>query len=236
VLLVLGRTTGNPDTQDSPRPGLGGSHHLPHYSILCTSPWGPHPNSFLSRDSQEGVPKLHQSGLLQLWRRITSCADLRLQCSLKQSYSPHRELSNGMSHVACTQQNRVDSWLLMVESQIANLTPGLSFAHNLCFRCPNEQYEPILDIYTSIAFQWYKELLEMKSFNPCNCALKIQESFRDSNSQHGSSLGSVRVHSLTLFALPGACGVLPGLPLGPQLCNPLVLVVSPRLGLRQPRY
>jgi hypothetical protein len=29
----------------------------------------------------------------------------------------------------------------------------------------------------------------------------------------------VRVHSLTLFAFLGACGVLPGLPLGPQPCN-----------------
>jgi len=44
--LVLGRATCNTDTQDSPRPGLGGSHHLPPYSILWTSPWGPHPNGF----------------------------------------------------------------------------------------------------------------------------------------------------------------------------------------------
>jgi hypothetical protein len=51
--LVLGRATGNPDTQDSPRPGLGGSHHLPPYNILYTSPRGPHPNGFLSWDSQE---------------------------------------------------------------------------------------------------------------------------------------------------------------------------------------
>ncbi len=28
------------DTQDSPWPGLGGSHHLPPYSILCSSPHG----------------------------------------------------------------------------------------------------------------------------------------------------------------------------------------------------
>jgi hypothetical protein len=126
-----------------------------------------------------------------------------------------------MWHVVCSQVNRVDSRLLVVGSQIANLTPGLSFAHNLCFRCPNERCEPILDIYTSIAFQLYKELLKARRFDPCNCALKIWESFRDSNSQHGSSLGSVRVHSLTLFALPEACGVLPGLPLGPQPCNPL---------------
>jgi hypothetical protein len=31
----------------------------------------------------------------------------------------------------------------------------------------------------------------------------------------------VRVHSLTLFALSGACEVLLGLLLGPQPCNPL---------------
>jgi hypothetical protein len=49
-------------------------------------------------------------------------------------------------------------------------------------------------------------------FDPCNRALKIWESIWDSNSQHGSSFGSVRVPSLTLFALPGACDVTPGSP------------------------
>jgi hypothetical protein len=44
-------------------------------------------------------------------------------------------------------------------------------------------------------------------FDPCNCSLKIRESIWDFNSQHGSSLGSVRVHSLTLFAFPGVCNV-----------------------------
>ncbi len=44
--LVLGRATGNMDTQDSPRPELGGSHHLPPYSILCTFPRSLHPNGF----------------------------------------------------------------------------------------------------------------------------------------------------------------------------------------------
>jgi len=32
------------DSQDSPRPRLGGSHHLPPYSILYDSPWGLHIN------------------------------------------------------------------------------------------------------------------------------------------------------------------------------------------------
>ncbi len=58
ALSVLGRATGNTDTQDSPRLGLGGSHHLPPYSILCTSPWGPHPNGF----SLSGLP----SGSLEI--------------------------------------------------------------------------------------------------------------------------------------------------------------------------
>jgi len=41
------------DAQDSPRPGLGGNHHL-----LCSSPPRLHPNGSFSRDSQVGVPKL----------------------------------------------------------------------------------------------------------------------------------------------------------------------------------
>ncbi len=150
---MLGRATGNTDTQDSPRPGLGGSHHLPPYSILCASPWRPHPNGFLSRDSRMGVPKSRQRGLPRLWSPITLRADLGSKCGLKQSCSSRRKLSNGMWHVVCSQVNRVDSRLLVVGSQTANLTPGLSFAHNLCFRCSNEPCEPILGIYASIAFQ-----------------------------------------------------------------------------------
>jgi hypothetical protein len=175
---------------------------------------------------------LHQLRLLRLWGRITSCADLRSQWGLKQSCSPRQELSNFMSHVACTYGNWVDSWLLVVGSQTANLTPGHSFGHNLCFRCPNGRCEPILDIYAPIAFQRYKERFKARSFDFYNRALKIWESFRDSNSQHGSSLGSVRVHSLTLFAFLGACGVTPRSPSWPATLSHLALVASPRLGLR----
>jgi hypothetical protein len=57
-------------------------------------------------------------------------------------------------------------------------------------------------------------------FDPCNRAMKIQESIWDSNSQHGSSLGSVKVHSLTLFALPGVCDVTPGSLLARNLATP----------------
>ncbi len=55
---------GHFDTQDSPRPGLGGSHHLPPYSILCATPRGLHPNDTFSRDSQVGVLKLSR---LESW-------------------------------------------------------------------------------------------------------------------------------------------------------------------------
>ncbi len=69
-------------------------------------------------------------------------------------------------------------------------------------------------------------------FNPCNCALKIQESIWDCNSYNGSSLRSVRVHSLTLFALPGACDVTLGSFSWPATLQPLALVASPKLRLR----
>ncbi len=66
------------DSLDSPRPGLGGSHHLPPYSILCSSVRRLHPNDTFSRDSQGGVPKLSWFGLPGLWASITSCSDLGL--------------------------------------------------------------------------------------------------------------------------------------------------------------
>jgi hypothetical protein len=96
--LVLGQPRATLDSQDSPRPGLRGSHHLPPYIILCSSPRGPHPNGFLSQDSQVGVPKFQQLGFPQLWGRITSFANLRLQWGLNQSYNPRWELFNGVSH------------------------------------------------------------------------------------------------------------------------------------------
>ncbi len=85
-------------------------------------------------------------GLPQLWGPITSCANLRLQCGLKQSCSLCQDLSNGMLHITCTRGNQGNPRLLMVGSQIVNLILGLSFGDNLCFRCPNGSCEPILNI------------------------------------------------------------------------------------------
>jgi hypothetical protein len=153
---------------------------FPHivYSILCASPCGPHPNGFLSQDSQVGVPKLQQLRFPRLWGRITSCANLWSQWGLKQSYSPRQELSKGMSHAVCRQGNQVDSWLLVVGSQIVSLTPDPSFAHNLCCRSPNGSCKAIFDIYASRTFQWYKKHLKARCFDPCNWVLTFQESQR----------------------------------------------------------
>jgi hypothetical protein len=69
-------------------------------------------------------------------------------------------------------------------------------------------------------------------FDPYNCAMKIWESIWDSNSHNGNSFGSVRVHSLTLFALLGACDATPRPPFWHATLQALALVMSPRLGLQ----
>jgi hypothetical protein len=158
------------DSLDSPRLGLGGSHHLPPYSILYSS--SPH------WDSQSGVPKLFRFGLLGLWAFITSCPELRLGRGLNQSCSSPQELSNSVSHSTCTHRDRVDSRLLMVGSQTASLTPGPSFDCNLYYRCPNGSCKAIFDIFTSRPFQWYKERLNVRCFDSCNHALSFRESRR----------------------------------------------------------
>ncbi len=83
-----------------------------------------------------------------------------------------------MSHSTCTHRGRVDSQLLVVGSQIASLTPGLSFCHNLCCKFPNGSCKAIFDIYNLITFQCYEERLKARFFDPWNRALKFQESWR----------------------------------------------------------
>jgi len=50
------------DSQNSSQCGLGGSHHLPPYSILCAWPWALHPNVTLFKDSQVGSPEIPEVG------------------------------------------------------------------------------------------------------------------------------------------------------------------------------
>ncbi len=69
----------------------------------------------------------------------------------------------------------------MVGSQIASLTPGPSFAHNLGYRCPNGQCEAIFYVYASRPFQRHQEHLNARCFGPCCRALNIRESRRTPN-------------------------------------------------------
>ncbi len=176
--ILLGQATGNMDSLDSPWPGLGGSHHLPPYSILYITLSHPHPNDFHSRDS-----KLSRFGLPGLWALITPSSDLGLGWGLKQTCISSQELSNGVSHFIYTYQDRVDSRLFVIGSQIANLTLGPSLDHNLCCRCPNGSCEAIFDIYTSRPFQRYKKHFKARCFAFCCWALKLRESRRIPSSQ-----------------------------------------------------
>jgi hypothetical protein len=176
------------DSQDSPQPGLGGSHHLPLYSIIYVWPWGLHPNVILSR-----LVTLFEIGTSGTLEAHNFCANIQLRWGPKKSYSPCWELSNDMWNVTCTQVNQGDFWLLMIGSQIGNLTFGFSFGHNLCFKCSNGMYEPILDIYVPRAFQWCKKTFQSKEFWPFQSLFKNLGIDWDSNSQSGSPLGSVWV-------------------------------------------
>jgi hypothetical protein len=155
--------------------------------------------SFCPGTLKLGVPKLR---LLQLWKPITSCENLRLRWGLKQICSTHQKLFNNMWHSTYTQVNQGNSRLLAIKSQIGNLTTGPFFGHNLCFKYPNGSYELILDIYVSRDFQWYKELFNSMSFDPLQSISENSEVHWNSNSQSGSPLGSVWVHSLTLSYTP----------------------------------
>ncbi len=150
--MGVGTSHGHFHTQDSQRPGLGGSRHLPPYSIFYVSPRRLHPNGSFSRDSQVGVPKLSWVGVPGLWTLIAPRPELRSGRGLTQSCSSRRKLSNVVLHSLRQCWEEVDSRLLVVGSQTDNLTPSPSFAHNLGCRCPNGPCEAILGIYTSRPF------------------------------------------------------------------------------------
>ncbi len=65
-------------------------------------------------------------------------------------------------------------------------------------------------------------------FDPCNGIFKIWESIWDPNSHNGSSVGSVKVHSLTLFALLRACDATLGPSSWPATLQPPYLGHGPK--------
>jgi hypothetical protein len=126
-----------------------------------------------------------------------------------------------MWHVACMQGNWGDSRLLMVESQIGNLTPDTSFGHNLCFKCPNGSCQPILNIYVPKDFQWYKKFFDPMNCDPYNYFLKSRKSIGlqlpkwELTWECGGSFLHILPHSREHDMW------LPGFNLGPHLRKPL---------------
>ncbi len=172
---MLGQATGIWTHLTHHGPDSGVSHHLIPYSILCDFPRHPRPNVTFSRDSQVGVPGL--------WELITPDCKVWSRRGLNQTCSPSRDLFNYVLHFQFGGREEVDSWLLVVGSQTASLTPGPSFAHNLGYRCPNDQYEAIFYIYASRPFQWNQEQLNARCFGPCCRTLNIRESRKTPNPQ-----------------------------------------------------
>jgi hypothetical protein len=127
-------------------PDLGEATTFPLIILFVISHKGYIQMSFCLRTPKLGVSKLPRLGLLTFWKAIISCANLWLRWELKQNYSPHHNLSNDMWHPTYMHVFQGDSRLLVVGSQIANLTPNISFSHNLYLKYSNGSCELIVDI------------------------------------------------------------------------------------------
>jgi hypothetical protein len=128
--VTMARTWGKP----SPSPIL----YTLHLSMRPTSKWFFVP----------GFPKVNLETTKvrtpATLRGYNSCLDLRLGWGLQQSCSFFQELSNSMSHATCT--HRVGSipdvlWFGL-GFRVCNLTPDISFCHNLCYKYPNGHTSP----------------------------------------------------------------------------------------------
>jgi hypothetical protein len=164
-----------------------------------------------------GTPKWESRN----WEPIILSANLGLRWGLKKSCSLRRKLFNDMLHATYTQGNWVDSRLLMVWNQSANLTPDLSFGYNLCFRCPNGSCKPILtyvfqylfnDINNSSIHWVFTPAITFWTFkSPPRLQLRKWEFPWECEGLFPHTLLHSREHAAWL----------PSFPLGPQPCNPL---------------
>jgi hypothetical protein len=191
-LWVLGQATGTLDYETHHGPDSGEATTFPH--IVFSAPrFGDYIQTalFLGTPKLESrnCPKTIPGGVLGLWELITPDCEVWLRRGLNQTCSPRRHLFNDVSHSQFGGWEEVDSRLLVVGSQTANLTPDPSFAHNLGDRCPNGQCEAIFDIYASRPFQWHQEHPNARCFRPCCRALNIRESQRSPNPHFFQVLG-----------------------------------------------
>jgi hypothetical protein len=183
---VLGQATGTLDHKTHHGSDSGEATTFPHivFSVMLHGGYiqmalFPATPKLESRN----YPEIVSGGVPGLWELITPDYQVWLQQGLNQTCSPCRDLFNDISHSQFGGREEVDSQLLVVESQIASLTPGPSFAHNLGYRCPNDQCEAIFDIYASRPFQWHQKHVNARCFGPCCRTLNIQESWRTPNPQ-----------------------------------------------------
>jgi hypothetical protein len=151
--------------------------------VGATSKW--HKFLGLPKWSPEIVP----GGVSGLWELITPDCEIGSRRGLNQTCSPHRDLFNDVSHSQFGCREGIDSRLLVVGSQTANLTHGPSFAQNLGCRYPNCQCEGIFDIYVSRPFQRHQEHPNTRCFGSCCRALNIRESWRTPNPHFFQVLG-----------------------------------------------
>jgi hypothetical protein len=110
---------------------------------------------------------------------------------------------------------------------------ALLLAITYVLNTPNGSCEPILDIYVSSVFQWYKELFNPMIFGPCKRLLKFWESIGSPIPKVGGvhlGVGFIPSHSPTFL---GAWNVIFMLHSWPTPLKTFTLVLSPRLRLWQ---
>jgi hypothetical protein len=189
---VLGQATGTLDHETHHGPDSGEATTFPHIVFSAPPRWG-----YIQMALFPGTPKLESrncpetvsDGVPGLWEVITPDCQVWSRQGLNQTCSPRRDLSNDVLRSQFGGREKVDSRLFVVGSQTASLTPGPSFAHNLGYKCPNDQCEAIFDIYASRQFQWHQEHPNARCFGRCCWALNIRESRRAPNPHFFQVLG-----------------------------------------------
>jgi hypothetical protein len=101
------------------------------------------------------TPKIGTLVIPKLWMLISSSNQNYLEHMRALSYNPKKDISKGVSHVTIRDHLTPTLRGFVIGSQISNMIPAPSFDHNSCILGLNEQFDGILNIYTSRPFQWY---------------------------------------------------------------------------------
>jgi hypothetical protein len=147
-------------------------------------------------------------------------------------YSPQKDLFNNLLHAQIGNLLTLAQRWFVVENQISNLTPSLSFDHNSCISYLNEQWDGTLGIYTSKTFQWYFGGPICYLFAFSTKALNIQNSCMSATLKMGVHLGGIGFHFLHYIPFARVFHIWTHFLsfMGP--CIPHLLT-NPMLGLRQ---